>query len=141
MLLLVVFAAATLVAGRAAEGAACSREGGGGGGGRSGACLFLRFPPSTDTLAAFSSTPLSVPISADGEDVEEDVELLRWIRNCSARSRNSFLVIQLIMMANSVSKMLRSFAHLICLRTSACGRNIHISPNLKIDCLHAVSGI
>ena len=93
-----MFAAATLVAGagRAGEGAACSREGGEGGGGRSGACLFLRFPPSTDTLAAFSSTPLSVPISADGEDVEEEVELFRWIRNCSARSRNSFLMIQLV---------------------------------------------
>ena len=98
VLLLVIFAAATLVAGagRAAEGGACSREGGGGGGGRSGACLFFRFPPSTDTLAAFSSTPLSAPISADGEDVEEEVELLRWIRNCSARSRNSFLKMHLV---------------------------------------------
>ena len=138
-----IFAAATLVAGagRAAEGGACSREGGGGGGGRSGACLFLRLPPSTDTLAAFSSTPLSELVSADGEDVEEEVELLRWIRNCSARSRNSFLMMQLVKLANSASKMLRSFAHLICLRTSACGKNIHISPSLENDCLHAVSGI
>ena len=34
--------------------------------------------------------------SGDSADVEEDVELLRWIRNCSARSRNSFLMMQLV---------------------------------------------
>ena len=52
--------------------------------GGGGACLFfLRL--STDTFAALSSTPLS-----RGDGVVE-MEVLRWMRNCSAMSLSSFL--------------------------------------------------
>ena len=53
--------------------------------GGGGACLFfLRL--STDTFAALSSTPLS-----RGDDGVVEMEVLRWMRNCSAMSLSSFL--------------------------------------------------
>merc|ERR1719222_1501976 len=69
--------------GAPAVGACC----GAGGGGRFGACLFFLLRLSTDTFAALSSAPLSRLVG--GEEVVKEV---RWIRNCSAMSLNSFLI-------------------------------------------------
>ena len=57
---------------------------------RGDTCLFFLLRLSTDTFAALSSAPLSRLVGGE-KVVKEVVEELRWIRNCSAMSLNSFL--------------------------------------------------
>ena len=58
---------------------------------RGDTCLFFLLRLSTDTFAALSSAPCWSTLVGGEEEVDEKVEELRWMRNCSAMSRSSFL--------------------------------------------------